>query len=83
MLEAYIVCQKAGKYINVLSRMSNALTTEAKLLFKSFISHFVFSDFQASYSDLRYRDGRPFLYTELLKAILTEFFQTFEKYLSF
>ncbi len=37
-----LLCKKAGKYINVLSRLSNELTTEAKLLlFRSFIlSHF-------------------------------------------
>ncbi len=38
---------------------------------------FVFNDFRASYSDLRSRAGRPLLYTERLKAILTEVFRIY------
>ena len=35
---------------------------------------FVFNDFHASYSNLRSRPGRPLLYIERLKAIVTEVF---------
>ncbi len=36
------------------------------------VKRFVFNDFHASYSDLRSRAGRPLLYIERLKAIVTE-----------
>ena len=38
---------------------------------------FAFNDFHASYSDLRSEAGRPLLYTEYLKAILTEVFRIY------
>ncbi len=105
-----LLCQKAGRYIHVLSRMSNELTAEAKLLlYKSFIlSHFnycplvwhfcglgdlkkmekvelralrfVFNDFHASYCELRSRSGRPLLYTERLKVVVTEVFECIQMY---
>ncbi len=38
---------------------------------------FVFNDFHAYYIDLRSRAGRPLLYIERLKAVVTEVFRMY------